>query len=196
MLKVKPILVFIIASVALHWWILSLPVFKRIQVLERNTAKASSPTLVAYLDQAQPVIKPSEKEKTQAQTTGESNTEDQSKLIQQSAPPPPFLRGSPWSRRSVENRNFNPAAPIQRNPLVEIENIISEDIYIGESESIECRRITSSSPFSCQRSSNKFLSEKVANAINRKALETNLALPNCITFETLQKKWHAKACHS
>lgn len=196
MLKVKPILIFIIASVTLHWWILSLPIFKRIQVLESNTAKTSSPILTAYLDQAQPVIKPPEKEKTQSQATQENNSEGSNRNIQPPPPPPSFLRGSPWSRRPTDTFNLSPTAPLQQTPLVQIESSIAEDISAGSFSQVECKRNVNSNLFSCQGSSYKALNEKMSDAINRKILETNLALPNCITLEALQKKWHAKACHS
>jgi hypothetical protein len=193
--KSKPILIFIIVSVALHWWILSLPIFKRIQALEGNTAKTSPPTLVAYLDQTQPIIKPREKEKTQVQTTAESNSEDSNKLTQP-PPPPSFLRGSPWSRRPIETSNFNPSTPIQQNPFIQIENILSEGIATSDLSPMECRRNTNANLFTCQNPNNKTSGEKIADALNRKATEANLDLPNCITLEMLQKKWHAKACHS
>ena len=193
--KIKPILIFIIASIALHWWILSLPIFTRIQILEGSKVKASSPTLVTYLNQTQPVNKLPEQEKTQSPATGQSNAEDSNKLAQQPAPPS-FLRGSPWSRRPLETRNFNPSAPLQQNRLVQIENILPEDIATGDISPIECRRNTITNLFACQSSNSKTLSEKIAEALNRKALDTNLTLPNCITLEAQQKKWHAKACHS
>lgn len=194
--KVKPILIFIIASVALHWWILSLPIFKRIHLLESNAVKTSSPTLVAYLDQTKPLIKSPEKEKTQSQSTRDNNPEDLNKIIQQPPPPPPFLRGSPWSRRAIEAVHFNSSVPPQQNPLVQIENSVPEDISIGNFSGIRCKRNIDSDLFSCQSPNNKALSDKVADTLNRKALEANLALPNCITLEFLQNKWHAKACHS
>ena len=191
--KIKPILIFIIASVGLHWWVLSLPIFKRIQVLEGNSVKSSSPTFIAYLGQVKPLIQTPEKPELQTPTN--SNTEESNSLRQQIVPPS-FFRGSPWSRRSIENQNFSTPIPLQSNPLTQVENSIADDPSIGESDLIECKRNIASSPFNCQSLKNKVLSEKLANAINKKVLESNIPVPNCITLEVLQKKWHAKACHS
>lgn len=163
-------------------------------MLEGNPTKTSSPTLVAYLDQAQPVVKSPEKEKKQTPVIEENNVSDSNQMTHQ-PPPPSFLRGSPWLRRPIENRNPSAITNPQQNLLIQIENSIPEDVNTVDPSPIVCKRDSSSSLFNCQGLVNKPFNNKVADVLNRKALEKNLALPNCITLEMLQKKWHAIACH-
>jgi hypothetical protein len=195
MSKIKPILFFIIASITLHGWILSLPMFTRIQTLEGIKNRASPPTLVAYLDQTQPSIKPPEKTQFQTQATEGSITEDSSKPLQPTPLPPSFLRGSPWSRRPAESMSGNPAGSGSIPILTQLELRLQNEFPLDQPINLECRRSGIERLFVCQSENNEAPAEKVAKALNQ--LTTLVTqLPGCLVLESQEKKWHAKACHS
>ena len=195
MSKIKPILIFIIASIALHWWILSLPMFTRIQTLEVNGNKASSPTLVAYLDQTHPPIKSSEKIQSQTQATEGSISEGSSKPLRPTPLPPSFLRGSPWSRRPTESMPGNPTGSGSIPMLTQVELRLQNDLTLNQSISLECKRSGIERLFVCQSDDNEAPAEKITKALNQQTTPPTY-LPDCINLELQQKKWHARACHS
>ncbi len=192
--KIKPILIFIIASIALHWWILSLPMFKRIQVLEGGQVKSASPTVMAYLKKTEPQIQPPEKTEAPSQSRGDSNLENLQKLTQQ-PPPPSFLRGSPWMRRPSELRADNPGVATS-TPLLTQVTLALQNEDIEQAAELECKRVGVERLFKCQGSSNVVLTLKIEKVLNQASGSSIASALNCISLQELEKKWHAKACHS
>jgi hypothetical protein len=191
--KIKPILIFIIASVALHWWVLSLPIFKKIQTLEINQGKPPTQTLLARLNEDQEPIKHTEKEQSQISKTGAENTEELRRVAQQQ--PPSFLRGSPWMRRPVENFNGNNFEANSETMFAQIEIKLQNELPLDQQISYECRRSGIDRNYICKSSGPDLFSDKIASNLNQ--LTTSYPrLADCLALEVQQKKWHAKACHS
>lgn len=188
--KIKPILVFIIASIALHWWVLSLPIFQRINSLESTSHINSSPTIVAKISNNQASL---ESPKTSAQEA--SDKESLGETIQpQQLPAPTFLHGSPWLRRPAENRARNFGAQPPMPALTQVENLLKTEA-VDPNSNLQCKRAGIDRLFICQGSNNIEQSEKIANVLNRISNSSAMPIPNCIDIEALEKKWHAKACH-
>jgi hypothetical protein len=193
MLKIKPLLLFIIFSIALHWWVLSLPIFQRIKLLENTGATNNTPTIIAKLSNSQTPL--------EQQKMNEKNTSNKENIAtasqQQSLPPPSFLRGSPWLRRSAESLSGNPSASMPPSTtLSQLELKLPIEAAPDQNTSFECKRIGLARVFFCQSPNNEALAEKISRLLNQLTDSYILQLPNCIILDTQEKKWHAKACHS
>lgn len=189
--KIKPLLLFIITSIALHWWVLSLPIFQRIKSLEKTSVTNSAPTIVAKLSNLQTPIEP--------QKSRPEESSDKESLVManqsQQLPAPYFLHGSPWLRRPAENRpnNFGaPSPPV--SALTQFENLLQTK-FTDLTSNLQCKRVGVEQLFICQGSNNIDQSEKVAKVLNQFGNSSAIPIPSCIDIEILEKKWHAKACH-
>ena len=188
--KIKPLLLFIIFSIALHWWVLSLPIFQRIKLLENTGAANNTPTIIAKLSNLQTPIEP--------QKTSLEEASDKESIVManpsQQLPAPYFLHGSPWLRRPAENRANNFGTPLPISALTQVENLLQTK-FVDLTSNLQCRRVGVEQSFICQGSNNIEQSDKVARALNQASNSSATLLPNCFVIEVLEKKLHAKACN-
>lgn len=189
--KIKPLLLFIIASIALHWWVLSLPIFQRIQLLEKPGSTNNVPTIVAKISNNQELSEPTKRSGVEASNQENLGTTDQSQQL----PAPSFLRGSPWLRRPAENRSRNVGAQPPMPVFTQVENLLQSEA-VDPTSNLQCKRAGIERLFVCQGSNNIEQSEKISRALNQIGNSLAMPIPNCIEIEALEKKWHAKACHS
>ena len=191
MLKIKPLLLFIIASIALHWWVLSLPIFQRIKLLEKTSPLNTSPTIIAKLSTNQPTLEPSKKSDSVTSNKENLEAENQSQLL----PPPSLLRGSPWLRRPPENRSRNFGGQPLMTVFTQIE-IALQGETAESSSNFQCKRSGLDRLFTCKGFINIQESEKISQLLNQIENTSGMPVPSCITIEAIEKKWHARACHS
>lgn len=192
--KIKPLLLFIIASIALHWWVLSLPIFQRIKLSENTGATNNTPTIIAKLSNAQTPLEQQKMNEAKTSTKAIENVEMPNQQL--TAPPPPVLRGSPWSRRPVENLRGNPTGSPSTPILTQVELRLQNEFATDQTLNFECVGSGLERLYVCQGSSNASLNTKMAKIINQMAGFLIPALPSCMILEVQEKKWHAKACHS
>ena len=190
--KIKPILIFIITSIALHWWILSLPLFKRIHTLDIHNTIGPSPTVIAKLNQDQPIDKAQEKKDKEATKNSEA---DEPNKPPQVLPTPSLFRGSPWMRRPSEFRTDNLIAQPSIPWLTQVNQALQNE-DIDQAAELECKRTGIERLFRCLGSSNPVLTIKIEKALNQIPGSSIALIPNCISLHGLEKKWHAQACHS
>lgn len=189
--KIKPLLLFIIASIALHWWVLSLPIFQRIKHLESSSTLNTSPAIVAKITDNQPSLALSKNNVADASNKENLETINPSQAL----PPPSLLRGSPWLRRPAENRsrNFGDQPPL--TAFTQVENAL-QGVTTESSSNLQCKRIGFERLFICQDPNNIEQSEKITKVLNQLSNTSISQMPDCIILEASEKKWHAKACHS
>ena len=194
MLKIKPLLLFIIASIALHWWVLSLPIFQRIKLLEKTGSTNNTPTIFAKLSNIQVPLEQQKMNEAKTSTKAIENAEMSNQQL--TAPPPPILRGSPWSRRPVENLRGNPTGSPSPPIFTQVEIRLQNEFVTDQTLNFQCTGSGLERVYLCQGSSYTSLNNKMANILNQLAEFLMPTLPSCMILEAKEKKWHAKACHS
>lgn len=190
--KIKPLLLFIIISIALHWLALSSLIFHRIEPTSTAKSNTLSATIISTYSQSTPIpekrdydpIKPTE---SNNQTNG--NNEKIPPIL------PTHLRGSPWLRRPAEARSRNFSSQLPMSALTQIEITLQNEAIDFNTSNLQCKRSGGERLFVCQESNQLGLPEKIAKILNQMSNSSTQPIPECVTLESRGDKWHAKACH-